>query len=211
MYSICLEGKSIFNSSDYDLVLSVYESITGGTAFEIPVGDKFDVISNKDFIKSNLGREILLCRGGISDSLISGIVSDGSVKDCSKKEILISYLPSFKSMVLDHLKYGISQEEYLSLRELAGYGQRWCDDDSVEERLSLLTKEQVVEEYSCSDSLPVGLVIKGLGAQISEIGKIDGYPCFYISGMGIYIWGKDHENGLSLSLWLSSPAYPPGW
>ena len=211
MYSICLDGKSVFESNDHDLVFSIYERISGGVIIDDSGNDEFDSIFNKDFIQLNLGREILLCSDGIGDPLISGFVSDGSVKKVPQKEILISYLPAFKDMVLDHLKFSINSEEYLSLRDLAGYGQRWCHDDSMEEKLSLLTKEQVVEEYSCSDSLPVGLVIKGLDDKISEIGKIDGHPCYYISGMGVYVWGKDQKDGLSLSLWLSSPAYPPGW
>ncbi|ANN80849.1 hypothetical protein [Bordetella flabilis] len=123
------------------------------------------------------------------------------------------YLPQFSAIVLAHLT-AMPDEQW------EFYRHRGC---TVEGTVRALDKSYVIADET-RESLLKWAVSEEWGAKIGEvinaprykahtakIGEIEGQPVFYIDEAGIYIWAKEPESNMTLSFWVTFPAYPLGW
>ena len=116
----------------------------------------------------------------------------------------------FKALVRQHVTEVLPEEEWIWLREraldqMAGV-MPYPSVDPTE------TPEQLIDKNVCEDSGESSdEIIAGLRADVTEIGCIDGHPVRYLDRTGIYMWYIPQNLSLSLSFWISFPAYPPGW
>ncbi len=72
--------------------------------------------------------------------------------------------------------------------------------------------EELIAAAVTHDGISVDeIIIPKFRVRTDEIGTIEGAPVFYIKGEGIYFWGADRTTRATLNVWLTHPAYPPGW
>lgn len=117
------------------------------------------------------------------------------------------YAERFRTIVLRRLQ-SMPDTEWQELREWAADGRGVDDDDVPSEPV---TRESLVRETLFEDGLELSDLLKsGFGDRATEIGSIEGYPVLYIEGTGIFAWGSDKTIG-TLAVWITYPAYPPGW
>ena len=119
------------------------------------------------------------------------------------------YREAFKGMVLDHITNSMPAAEWDRLRTIATNRQR-CVDPSFNESAS--SPGALLDAALSEDSISVDeVLIPSLKSKAIEIGQMEGQPLFYINGEGIYVWGPQPSQGLTLSFWATYPAYPPSW
>ncbi len=115
---------------------------------------------------------------------------------------------AFKAIVLGHIRSALDSAEWRRLRALAGQGRPFArlpvDADARPESLF---------EAACSeDTLSIReALIPVFKADATEIGTIEAKPVYYVRGRGLYVWGLEPVDGNTLSVWVTFPAYPPGW
>lgn len=115
---------------------------------------------------------------------------------------LDGYREAFRTVVLRHMRRELPFHEWENLRTSAGAA-----------RALALSHEQLTEIAISEDGLSVAevLAVPHYRRAATVIGQIDGQAVHYVVGRGIYLWGLNPANGYSLSLWITYPAYPPGW
>jgi hypothetical protein len=114
----------------------------------------------------------------------------------------------FKAIVLKHLTEHVSDDAWFELRDYAKVGPRVIGPGAVYEEL---TREQLVKTGMSEAGLGLGDVLTPKFRDSAEvIGEIEGAPVYYVVGTGIYVWGQP-QKGFVLELWITQPAYPPGW
>ncbi len=116
---------------------------------------------------------------------------------------------AFQEIVLEHVK-ALPSDEWARLRHMATDESRYsCDLDTAMPHAS---REELVIGAISHDGISVDeLSTPKFKARAEEIGSIAGAPVFYIAGEGMYFWGADRTSRATLNLWLTHPAYPPGW
>lgn len=126
------------------------------------------------------------------------------------KESLDAYREPFKAVVLQHLRESLPNGEWKRLRD---YAEHTRQSRLVEFEFDpTATPETLLNEALSEGSISVNqTLIPNFRAQAVEIGSIAGQPVHYINRQGIYLWGLEPEKGFSLSVWVTHPAYPPGW
>ncbi len=126
------------------------------------------------------------------------------------KESLDAYREPFKAAVLEHLREELPADEWKRLRD---YAEHTRQSRLVEFEFDpTATPETLLNEALSEGSISVNqTLIPNFRAQAVEIGSIAGQPVHYINRQGIYLWGLEPEKGFSLSVWVTHPAYPPGW
>lgn len=72
------------------------------------------------------------------------------------------------------------------------------------------TPAELVDLATSEDTLPMSALTAafGEGRRLAPIGKI---PVLYFSDQGVFAWSPKHQEKATLCLWLTHPAYPPGW
>lgn len=114
---------------------------------------------------------------------------------------------AFQAIVLEHVK-ALPNDEWTRLRHMATDESRnSCDLDAAMPHAS---REQLVIGATSHDGISVDELFTPK-FKAEEIGSIAGAPVFYIAGEGMYFWGADRTTRATLNLWLTHPAYPPGW
>jgi len=124
-------------------------------------------------------------------------------------ECLDTHREAFKSLVLQHLR-GLPFDEWQRLRSFAADRSRYADK---QDRADLAaTPEQLIDAVLSESSISVAeTLVPPFLKRTIEIGTIASQPVLYVNGHGIYLWGLEPKLGLTLSVWVTHPAYPPDW
>lgn len=114
----------------------------------------------------------------------------------------------FKHAVIAHLKSKVDYATWESFREIAINGVI----ESPIEGSENWTREHLVEQGVAIGSGSVAEILDAFATStIVTIGTIEGEPIYFVKEQGIYVWGTSKESNDALELWISCPAYPPGW
>lgn len=127
-----------------------------------------------------------------------------------KTAILDKYGALFTTEVLKHVKESLGADEWFRLRSMAANRNRFVVPGDMEDLEA--TPEALLNVALSEDSLSVEeMLIPLFKASAVQIGQIEGQSVWYVGGRGIYAWGLEPANGLTLVCCLTHPAYPPGW
>lgn len=113
---------------------------------------------------------------------------------------------AFQAVVLTDLLNCFPVEDWEALRTRAMRGSR--DDPAQPRRMS---PEELVQEALAEAAGPTIPEILAWPDEVIDLQKIDGSSVMRISDRGIYLWAPASGCGAYLSIWVSYPAYPPGW
>lgn len=117
-------------------------------------------------------------------------------------------IDQFKATVLEHLNARVSDEEWSCFREHAQDGQRVVGPGCDFEELS---RAELVASCFSESNLSIGDVLVAKFKESAEvIGEIESAPVYYVRESGFYVWGQP-DQGFTLDLWITWPAYPFGW
>lgn len=115
----------------------------------------------------------------------------------------------FKRIVTEHLNNKITDEEWDALRELARSSDKILGPGCTFEELS---RDQLVSSCFTESNISISDVLGGSMKELAGvIGEINGAPVYYVERSGFYVWGEGENSGVTLDLWITWPAYPPGW
>jgi hypothetical protein len=123
-------------------------------------------------------------------------------------ENLDHYIQPFKAVVLKHLT-SLPPVEWERLRSLSVDKSRYADSNHVGDPAA--TPGALVDAATSTDFISVNDVIKPWPLKAAPIDVIADQPVYYVDGEGIYVWGLDQQDSLSLQVWVTHPAYPPSW
>jgi hypothetical protein len=119
-----------------------------------------------------------------------------------------AFMGEFKAAVLAHLKAEIYDEAWAYFRDIARTGLTEAPIAGSEH----WTREQLVEEGITIGGGTVQDLLDAFKARlIVEIGTIQNRPVHFIVEEGIYSWALSDDAEDALELWITCPAYPPGW
>ncbi len=136
-------------------------------------------------------------------------ISDNKHTGSTGDSIMDIYYEPFKDVVLKHL-HSMPSDEWQRLRAYAANHAGNIHHKDIAD-LSM-TPESLFDVALSEDGISVDDVLSpGFRLQAVEIGEIEGQPVRYITGQGIYLWGLNPKHRLSLSFWITHPAYPPNW
>jgi hypothetical protein len=127
-----------------------------------------------------------------------------------KTENLDAYRVPFKAAVLKHIQESLDADEWARLRSMAANRSRFVDyNDTADLDAS---PERLLDAGLSEDSISVEQTLTPpFKAKAGQIEMIEGQPVYYVNGQGIYFWGLEPANGLTLMFWATHPAYPPSW
>lgn len=108
----------------------------------------------------------------------------------------------FKNLVFAHLEDEVSDEKWQNWRSFAKESDNCVRGNAEFQNLS---KFDFVMKCSCESNLDLKQYQIG---KAKVIGHIADAPVFFIADQGIYL---TEYRGNILDIWLSWPAYPPGW
>lgn len=117
-------------------------------------------------------------------------------------------IDQFKAIVLEHLTTHVSDEDWECFREHAQDGARvagpGCDFKEI-------SRGELVATCFSESNLSVGdVLVDKFKASAEVIGEIEAVPLYYVRESGFYVWGQP-DQGFTLDLWITWPAYPFGW
>jgi hypothetical protein len=119
-----------------------------------------------------------------------------------------TFLKEFQAIVLEHLKTKVDETTWRKLRNHARTGLTEVPIAGSE----TWTREQLVEQGVQIGSGSINDFRSGpTNVTMVEIGSIRDRPILYVPALSTYIWALNDETDDSLELWISCPAYPPGW
>lgn len=114
----------------------------------------------------------------------------------------------FKAVVQAHLE-ALPAEEWQRLRAV---GQdRWRYVGGMPPLTEPVDPETLGEEALYEDARSFNRALTGFEENASEIGVVEGRSVVYIAGCGIYLWAPHPTDGPTMTLWITHPAYPPGY
>ncbi len=112
-----------------------------------------------------------------------------------------SHKAAFRRIALNHISSRMSDDEWQILRYEACCEDRWVDGG---ERTTVnATRKELVKAATMVIAVELPQTWRS-----EPVGVIDGRPMVYFPQHGIFVWPSGTEK---LMLWLSHPAYPPGW
>jgi hypothetical protein len=118
------------------------------------------------------------------------------------------FMNEFKAAVLAHLKTKVDHDTFENFREHARTGLAEEPIDGSEN----WTREDLVEGgVTIGAGAPQEILKAFSKALIIEIGTIQNRPIRFVVQEGIYIWALTDDDQGALELWITCPAYPPGW
>lgn len=127
-----------------------------------------------------------------------------------KNESLNAYREPFKAAVLKHIQETLGAGEWERLRSMAANRNRFVNRSDTEDLEA--TPEELLNVALSEDGISVEqTLVPFFKAKAVQIDQIEGQPVYYVDGQGIYIWGLEPANGLTLMFWVTHPAYPPRW
>jgi hypothetical protein len=132
------------------------------------------------------------------------------VKLMKIKTDLSQYHAQFKAAVLKHVQESLDVNEWARLRSMAANCSRFVNDNDTADLDA--TPEKLFDVASSVDGISVEqALIPSFKEKATRIEQIEGQPMYYVEGQGIYLWGLEPANGLTLMFWATHPAYPPNW
>lgn len=129
----------------------------------------------------------------------------------SESEMIDKHGDAFKSIVLKHLQEQLPESEWLRLRALKNKQSPLPQEDAKHELQAVVTPEQLVKAALVDEGMPLDVLLTAFKNTAVEIEKLEGQPVYYFEGKGIYVWAPSHDAFGHLSVWITHPAYPPGW
>jgi hypothetical protein len=145
---------------------------------------------------------------GLFDLFKGKETASKSEQVASKKSGSDAFMSEFQSVVLAHLNSEIDDDAWAYFREIARTGMVEVPIEGSDH----WTREQLVEG---------GVTIGGGSIQdtldafkeklIVKIGAIQDRPVHFIVEEGVYLWALADDAEDALELWITCPAYPPGW
>ena len=114
---------------------------------------------------------------------------------------------AFKLIVLTHICDHLPAAEWARLRSLAG----GSGPQHAPQLAAGAGPKELSEAAMCEDGMPLSELLNAWGGSADEIGRLDGHPVYYFRRMGIYAWSVSPDAPSMLSIWVTHPAYPPGW
>ena len=114
----------------------------------------------------------------------------------------------FKAVVLAHLK-ALPAEEWQRLRAVGQDRLRYVG--GMPPLTEPVDPETLVDEGLCEDDWTLNRALAGFEENARAIGAVEGRPVVYIAGCGIYLWAPHPTDGPTMTLWITHPAYPPGY
>lgn len=123
--------------------------------------------------------------------------------------ILGKYHAQFKAAVVKHIKESLDSDEWFRLRAMAENRARYVNRNDVPDLKA--SPECLVDVAMSEDDISVKQTLAVPGFKAVAITQIDGAPVYYVKGEGIYLWGMRPDSFPTLMLWVTHPAYPPGW
>lgn len=121
---------------------------------------------------------------------------------------LENFWEPFKAVVLPHLK-ALPAGEWRRLRAVGADQSRYVG--GIPPLAEPVTPETLVDGALCEDDWSFAHALAGFEDHAEEVGVIEGRPVSYIVGMGIYLWTPHPTDGPTMTLWITHPAYPPGY
>lgn len=120
------------------------------------------------------------------------------------------YKDQFRSVVLAHINEKLGNAEWARLRAFASDPRRYVDKSQTADLNA--TAEALFDAGYSVDSVSVqDTLIPAFKVHAEKIGVIEEQPVYYIRSQGIYFWGLDPVNWVTLMFWATHPAYPPSW
>lgn len=123
--------------------------------------------------------------------------------------MLDKHRDEFKRVVLAHMSEVLCDEQWLSFRVMS-----MRSNGTVGPATSIgasISHEALFNKHSSIDSISVrDILATRVGASACAIAFIEEAPVYFLEIAGIYLWGPT-DSKFSYSLWLTAPAYPPGW
>jgi hypothetical protein len=117
---------------------------------------------------------------------------------------------AFRQLVLEHIQNALPSEEWARFREMSLQTRHSCDplfDAKMGE-----TPQALVDNATSEDGISLHEIVRpGWLKKSITIGAIQGAPVLYVQGHGVYAWSASPAQAPTLVLWLTHPAYPPGW
>ncbi len=120
------------------------------------------------------------------------------------------YREDFGRLVLEHIQDALGDAEWRRLRALVADRRRWMIGAEEPDLALDISPEALVDTAISEDAIAIGRILEGPFRPI-RIGEIGGESVFYLDGQGVYLWMPDEDVPITLSLWITHPAYPPGW
>ncbi len=119
-----------------------------------------------------------------------------------------AYMSEFQAAVLAHLNTQIDDDSWKRFRDVSVSG---VIEDPIEGSESW-TREQLVEGGTMLGGGSVQEICSAFEkSHINVIGMIQNRPIHFVAEQGIYMWALTDDTSDSLELWITCPAYPPGW
>ena len=133
-----------------------------------------------------------------------------------RKSKLKKQIKVFEEVVLRDVKQNIllGSSEWFSCRAAALIKKRWVDRAFADKASPLMTPADI-----CIASDETGLSLQEVIDHFKKqqhrapdaLQKIAGQPVLHFLISGVYLWAPDPKDKFLLSIWLTFPAYPPGW
>jgi hypothetical protein len=118
---------------------------------------------------------------------------------------------AFAAEVLRHLS-AMPADEWTRLRTFGNNRSRFVNHDDA--AMPDLTRETLVERFVSVDGMSIDdVLVPQYKAKAIEIAQIEGRAVFYVQSEGVYVM-EELRGGpvpMTLSLWVTMPAYPPSW
>lgn len=114
---------------------------------------------------------------------------------------------AFRRVVLRHLLREVSPVDFQHFRVLALDRSRWVDA-SLWAESAVAGRVVLVSRAVARSTMPLRVLLESLGPG-DVIGSVVNADVYYWPHAGIYACADQHD--YSIDLWLTAPAYPPGW
>lgn len=121
---------------------------------------------------------------------------------------LSEHLPEFKRAALDYIRTALGMQQWIELRTFASREMPMAPGGIPTDRYTPETIIQQTESWCIAVNDVLTAVFK---PKAEIIGRIEGEPMYYVHGAGFFAWGPRADSDYTLILWLTWPAYPPGW
>lgn len=118
---------------------------------------------------------------------------------------------AFAAIVLAHLKEHMPAPEWAYLRKHATESSPLSPEKARRDQSLIETPEQLVTVALAEDGLSMKELMNAFGKFSVEIARLEGVPVYYFNLKGIYAWSPAPSDVSMLSVWVTHPAYPPGW
>jgi hypothetical protein len=112
----------------------------------------------------------------------------------------------FAAVVLNHIHNELGSEEWLRFRSLCELAGPEADEPADRH----CTPSRLVWKAMSEEGMSLRQTAQLWGDAMRLIGMADGRHVFFFNELGVYATACENRRR-SLSIWLTHPAFPPGW